>query len=210
MALTLYCGNKRFSSWSLRPYTALVHAGAEFTVKMIKLRQQDSKATISAVSPSGRVPVLYDDDLVVFDSLAICEYVAELYPLANLWPDDRATRARARAVAAEMHSGFAALRNAMSMDLAADLHGQGRTPECLADIERIQEVWSTTIATSGGPFLFGTFTIADAMYAPVVTRFKTYGVELSSVNQAYCNAVLALPAMKQWYADALQEGPLEP
>lgn len=210
MALTLYCGTKRFSSWSLRPYTALVHAGADFTVKMVKLRQQDSRATISAVSPSGRVPVLYDGDLIVYDSLAICEYTAELFPLANLWPDDRADRARARSIAAEMHSGFVALRNAMSMDLAADLPGQGRTPECLADIERISEVWSTCLAASGGPFLFGTFTIADAMHAPVVTRFKTYGVELPADLQTYCETVLALPAMKQWYADALQDSPLEP
>ncbi|HEY0250852.1 MAG TPA: glutathione S-transferase family protein [Kofleriaceae bacterium] len=205
MALTLYIGNKRFSSWSLRPYVALVHAGAEFETKIIQLRREESRARISAVSPSGRVPVLYDDDLVVFDSLAICEYVAELYPAAGLWPDDRATRARARSVAAEMHSGFPALRNEMSMDLAADLPHRGRTSESLADIVRVQEVWSTTLATSGGPYLFGAFTIADAMYAPVVTRFKTYGVELSPINQRYCDKMLAMPAMKQWYADAVTE-----
>jgi len=142
---------------------------------------------------------------VIFDSLAICEYVAELYPTAGLWPEERAARARVRSIASEMHSGFAALRKHMPMDLGADRSGQGRTPESLADIERIEEVWSTALATSGGPFLFGTFTIADAMYAPVVTRFQTFAVELAPVNQAYVETVLALPAMRAWYADAAAE-----
>ncbi|MEO8844493.1 MAG: glutathione S-transferase family protein [Kofleriaceae bacterium] len=205
MTLTLYVGSKRYSSWSLRPYVALVHAGAEFETKVIRLDQQDTKSAIGAVSPSSRVPVLYDDDLVVFDSLAICEYVAELYPTAGLWPDDRAARARARAIAAEMHSGFTGVRSQMPMELVLDRTGEGRTPESLADIARIQEVWRTALAASGGPFLFGTFTIADAMYAPVTTRFRTYGVELTPENQAYADAVQALPAMKRWYADAALE-----
>ncbi len=205
MALTLYVGSKRYSSWSLRPYLALVHAGAELTTKTILLDQKDSKANIAAISPSGRVPVLHDGDQVIFDSLAICEYVAELYPTAGLWPEERAARARVRSIASEMHSGFAALRKHMPMDLGADRSGQGRTPESLADIERIEEVWSTALATSGGPFLFGTFTIADAMYAPVVTRFQTFAVELAPVNQAYVETVLALPAMRAWYADAAAE-----
>jgi glutathione S-transferase len=205
MTLTLYVGSKRYSSWSLRPYLALVHAGAEFDTKVIVLDQKDSKAAISAVSPSSRVPVLYDDDLVIFDSLAICEYIAELYPTAGLWPDDRAARARARAIAAEMHSGFTGVRSQMPMELVLDRTGEGRTPESLADIERIQEVWRTALAASGGPFLFGTFTIADAMYAPVTTRFRTYGVELAPGNQAYVDTIQALPAMKLWYADARLE-----
>jgi len=205
MALTLYVGSKRYSSWSLRPYVALVHAGAELTTKTILLDRKETKAKIAAISPSARVPVLYDGDLAIFDSLAICEYVAELFPTAGLWPDERAARARARSIAAEMHSGFSALRTHMSMELGADRRGQGRTPESLADIERIQAVWSTALAASGGPFLFGTFTIADAMYAPVVTRFQTFAVELSAVNQAYVDAVLALPAMRAWYADAATE-----
>jgi glutathione S-transferase len=205
MTLTLYVGSKRYSSWSLRPYVALVHAGAEFETKVIKLDQKDTKAAIGAVSPSSRVPVLYDDDLVIFDSLAICEYIAELYPTAGLWPDDRGARARARAIAAEMHSGFTGVRSQMPMELVLDRTGEGRTAESLADIERIQEVWRTALAASGGPFLFGTFTIADAMYAPVTTRFRTYGVELASENQAYVDTVHALPAMKLWYADAALE-----
>ncbi|MEO8552890.1 MAG: glutathione S-transferase family protein [Kofleriaceae bacterium] len=205
MALTLYVGSKRLSSWSLRPYLALTHAGAEFKTEVILLDQKDSKAKILAVSPSGRVPVLHDRDIVIFDSLAICEYVAELYPTAGLWPDDRAVRARARAVAAEMHAGFPAVRQNMPMELVEDRSGQGRTSEVAADIARIQDVWETSLAASGGPFLFGPFSIADAMYAPVVTRFKTYGVELSAVSQAYADAVLALPAMRAWYADAALE-----
>ena len=210
MTLTLYVGSKRYSSWSLRPYVALVHAGAEFETKVIRLDQPDTKAAISAVSPSSRVPVLHDRDLAIFDSLAICEYVAELYPASGLWPDDRGMRARARAVAAEMHSGFAALRRGMPMDLVGDHTGEGRSPEALVDIERIQDVWSTSLATNGGPFLFGPFTIADAMYAPVVTRFRTYGVELAPVNRAYVETMLALPAMKLWYADAALEPPSRP
>lgn len=205
MALTLFVGSKRYSSWSLRPYLALAHAGAELTTKKILLDQDATRANIAAVSPSARVPVLHDGDQVIFDSLAICEYVAELYPAAGLWPDERAARARARSIAAEMHAGFAALRTHMPMDLGADRAGQGRTPESLADIERIQDVWVTALAASGGPFLYGTFTIADAMYAPVVTRFETYAVELAPVNQAYAAAVLALPAMRAWYADAATE-----
>ncbi len=205
MTLTLYVGSKRYSSWSLRPYVAMVQAGADFETKVIRLDQPDTKAAISAVSPSSRVPVLHDRDLVIFDSLAICEYVAELYPTCGLWPDDRGMRARARAVASEMHSGFAGLRSAMPMELVRDHTGESRTPEALVDIERIQDVWSATLAASGGPFLFGTFTIADAMYAPVVTRFRTYGVELAPVNQAYVETMLALPAMKLWYAAAALE-----
>lgn len=205
MALTLYVGSKRLSSWSLRPYLALAHAGADFETKVVLLDQKETKAQILAVSSSGKVPVLHDGDLGIYDSLAICEYVAELYPTAGLWPDERSVRARARAVAAEMHSGFQALRQNMPMELVEDRTGQGRTSESLADIARIQDIWETSLAANGGPFLFGPFSIADAMYAPVVTRFKTYGVELSAANQKYADKILALPAMKVWYADAQLE-----
>jgi glutathione S-transferase len=205
MALTLHVGSKRYSSWSLRAYLALAHAGADFTTKTILLDQQDTRASIAAVGPSARVPVLHDGDQVIFDSLAICEYVAELYPSARLWPDERGARARARSVSAEMHAGFAALRTNMSMDVGADRAGQGRTTESLADIARIQALWSAALSASGGPFLFGTFTIADAMYAPVVSRFETFAVELAPANQAYVATMLALPAMRAWYADAATE-----
>jgi glutathione S-transferase len=205
MALTLYVGNKRYSSWSLRPYLALAHAGASFTTELILLDQADTKAKIVAINPAGKVPALHDGDLVVGESLAICEYVAELFPAAGLWPDDRADRARARAVATEMHGGFAALRREMAMDLGTKKPGAGRTTESLADIARVTQIWRDQLAASGGPFLFGTFTIADAMYAPVVTRFDTYEVELDDTCAAYVRTVLALPAMRAWARDAAEE-----
>ncbi|HEY1551065.1 MAG TPA: glutathione S-transferase, partial [Kofleriaceae bacterium] len=151
MSLTLYVGNKRYSSWSLRPYLALAHAGASFTTELILLDQPDTKAKIVSINPAGKVPALHDGDLVIGESLAICEYVAELYPTAGLWPDDRAERARARAVATEMHGGFAALRREMSMDLGAKKPGAGRSPESLADIARVTQLWRDQLAVSGGP-----------------------------------------------------------
>lgn len=205
MTLELVVGSKRYSSWSLRPYLALAHAGADFTTKTILLDRSDSKAQLLAASPSGKVPVLRDGALVFGESLAICEYAAELYPAAGLWPDDRATRARARAVATEMHAGFAALRREMPMDLCAHKPGVGRTPDSLADIARVVAVWREAIEASGGPFLFGTFTIADAMFAPVTTRFTTYAVELDDVCTAYVRATAELPAMRAWRADAERE-----
>jgi glutathione S-transferase len=203
--LKLYVGNKRISSWSLRPYLALAQAGADFTTETILLDQPDTKAKIRAVNPAGKVPVLHDGDLVIGESLAICEYVAELYPAAGLWPDDRAERARARAIATEMHGGFAALRREMSMDIGAKKPGVGRTTESLADIARVTQLWRDQLAASGGPFLFGAFTIADAMFAPVVTRFETYEVELDDACAAYARTVLALPAMRAWARDAADE-----
>lgn len=205
MALTLYVGSKRYSSWSLRPYLALAHTGAAFDCKTILLDQQDTKSNIAKVNPAGRVPVLHDGELVVWDSLAICEYVSELYPDAKLWPSDRATRAKARAVSAEMHSGFAALRRDMPMDILSKKPGVGHTAEALADAKRVHAIWHEALAASGGPFLFGAFSIADAMFAPVTTRFVTYGVELDGPCRAYVDAVYALPGMKAWFADAERE-----
>jgi len=210
MALTLFVGSKRLSSWSLRPYLALAHAGADFKTEVILLDQAETKSNIRAVNPAGRVPVLHDGDLVIHDSLAICEYVAELYPTAGLWPDDRKQRGLARAYAAEMHSGFQALRQQMPMELVTRKPGQGRTPESLADIARVQEIWTTALAASGGPFLFGTFTIADAMFAPVATRFETYAVELEPACRAYSAALHALPAMRKWHEDAALEPQTRP
>ena len=205
MSLTLYVGNKRYSSWSLRPYLALAHSGLPHETQLILLDRPTTKAEIVAVSPAGRVPVLVHDGLSIWDSLAICEYLHELAPAAELWPSDRAQRARARSISAEMHSGFTALRSSMSMDLCADKAGQGHTPEALADARRICELWREALAASGGPFLFGSFTIADAMYAPVTTRFTTYGVELDAPCRAYVEAVAALPAMQAWKRDAATE-----
>lgn len=211
-ALTLIIGNKAYSSWSLRPWLALKQTGQPFEETVIPLRQPDTRARIGAVSPSGTVPVLIDRgaggaDVVVWDSLAVCEYVAERFPAARLWPDEAHARAVARSVAAEMHAGFAPLRTHMSMNLKERLPGTGRTPEVEANIARITALWTDARARfgGGGDFLFGRFSIADAMFAPVVTRFDTYGVDLPPVARAYADAVLALPAMREWTAAARAE-----
>jgi len=210
MALTLYVGSKRYSSWSLRPYLALAQTGAAFETTTILLDQPDTKAQIATVTPAGRVPVLHHDGLVIWDSLAICEYVAELDPAANLWPADRAQRAIARAVSAEMHAGFPALRRDMPMDLIANKAGQGHTAEALADARRVMAIWRDQLAVSKGPFLFGAFTIADAMFAPVTTRFTTYGVDLDETCRVYVDAVQALPAFVAWKRDAAAEPATRP
>ncbi|WP_042689531.1 glutathione S-transferase family protein [Azospirillum sp. B506] len=207
--LILVMGNKAYSSWSLRPWLALKQAGLPFAETLIPLRQPDTAARIAEHSPSGRVPCLVHDGLAIWDSLAICEYVAELAPDARLWPADRAARAVARSVAAEMHSGFVSLRTTMSMDLKRDRKGEGMTAATAADIARIEALWADARARfgvpAGGPFLFGAFTVADAMFAPVVTRLETYGVAVSPVSRAYMDAVLALPAMRDWIAAAKDE-----
>jgi glutathione S-transferase len=205
VSLVLYVGSKRYSSWSMRPYLALAHTGLAFEARTILLDHDDTKASIAKVTPAGKVPVLHHDGLVIWDSLAICEYAAELAPAARLWPADRGERAHARSLAAEMHAGFAPLRRDMPMDLGANKPGVGHTPQALADAHRIMTIWRDRLAASGGPFLFGTFTIADAMFAPVTTRFTTYGVELDAACRGYVDAIAGLPPMQQWLADAARE-----
>ena len=205
MTLTLYVGSKRYSSWSLRPYLALAHTGTAFETVTILLDRDDSKANIAQVNPAGRVPVLHHDGHAIWDSLAICEYMSELVPAARLWPADAADRAHARSISAEMHSGFAALRRDMPMDVCATKPGVGHTADALADAARVMAIWREQLAASNGPFLFGAFTIADAMFAPVATRFTTYGVELDAPCRAYVDAIFALPAMRRWVADAERE-----
>jgi glutathione S-transferase len=207
MTLTLYVGNKRYSSWSLRPYVALAHTGLPHDVTTILLGRDTTRAEIARVTPAGKLPVLHHDGVVVWDSLAICEYLNELAPTAQLWPADRAERARARAISAEMHAGFPALRSDMTMDIGATKPGQGHTPEALADARRVLAIWGEALAASGGPFLFGRFSIADAMFAPVTTRFTTYGVELDASSRAYVDAVAALPAMVAWRTGAAPPQP---
>jgi glutathione S-transferase len=203
--LHLYVGSKRYSSWSLCPYLALAHTGAPFECTTIILDRDTSKGEIARVTPAGKVPVLHHDGQVIWDSLAICEYLHELYPDASLWPVDRAQRARARVISAEMHSSFAAMRKHMSMDIGAT-HPTPTDPAALDDARRVQAIWREQLAASGGPFLFGTrFTIADAMFAPVTTRFVTYGVDMDAPCRAYVDAIAKLPAMKQWVADAAAE-----
>ncbi len=202
--MKLVIGNKNYSSWSLRPWLALRVAEIAFEEILIPLYQADSKARQLAFSPAGKVPILVDGAVTIWDSLAILEYVAEQYPDRGLWPRAIAARAHARSVSAEMHAGFAALRTAMPMNCRATLAGKGHTPEALADIARIAAIWGDCRARYGndGPFLFGAFSNADAFYAPVVTRFLTYGVALPDVCRDYVNAVRALPAMREWYAAA--------
>ncbi len=195
--MLLVIGNWNYSSWSLRPWIALRSFGFAFDVKRIPLYGPGSKEEILKHSPAGKVPVLIDGATVVWDSLAILEYLAEKNPA--LWPAEPAQRAKARSLAAEMHSGFPNLRQHMSMNVRKRYPGKGRTPEALADVERIQAIWSA----AQGPFLFGAFSAVDAMYAPVVLRFRTYQVQVS--NKAYYEAMLALPAMQEWIAAAERE-----
>ncbi len=208
MSLKLVIGNKNYSSWSLRGWLALAQAGLEFEEIRIPLSRPESKEQILRYSPSGKVPCLIDDGLTIFDSLAICEYINEQYAAGRLWPRDPGTRARARAVAAEMHSGFAPLRTHMSMDIRARYPERGaaaqQRDDVAADIARIKEVWTECLA-AGGPLLFGEFSIADAFYAPVVTRFATYGVALPGPLAAYSDRVIALPSMQRWIAAARTE-----
>ena len=194
--MVLVIGNKNYSSWSLRPWLALKQLGIAFDEVRIPLYGPGAKDRILQRSPAGKVPILEDGNTVVWDSLAILEYLAEQHP--RLWPRGKEERARARAISAEMHSGFPNVRNHMSMNVRKRYPGKGRTPEVMAEIERIRAIWSE----ARGPFLFGDFTAADAMYAPVVLRFRTYDVE---VNRNYMDAVLALPAMKEWIEAAERE-----
>lgn len=205
--MKIYLGDKNLSSWSLRAWLALAHTGAPFEEVMIPLDRPDTAARIKAVSPSGRVPALADGDVLVWDSLAIGEYLAERFPAAKLWPDDPAARAAARAMCAEMHAGFAALRTNMPMDLRAASPGEGRAPGVAEDVARILELWRTARARfgAGGPFLFGRFSLADCFFAPVVTRFRTYAVEVDEAGRAYLEAVEAWPAMRAWRAAAEAE-----
>lgn len=206
-SLTLVIGNKNYSSWSLRPWLLLRQAAIPFEEVRIPLYQAGSEIELAKWSPSGKVPALHDGAIRVWDSLAICEYLNERFPDRQLWPVDGAARAVARSVSAEMHAGFGALREHMSMNIRARRPGQGRTPECLADVGRILTIWTDCRAQfgQGGDFLFGRFGIADAMYAPVVLRFQTYGVALEGAARTYANAVLALPALQEWMVDGVAE-----
>ena len=207
MDLALVIGNKNYSSWSLRAWLALKQADIPFREIRISLYTDISRAEIKKYSPSGKVPALLDDGVTVWESLAIGEYLADKFPDRQLWPTDPAARALARAVSCEMHAGFSALRSHMSMNCRKLLPGKGRTPEVLKDIERISALWNDCRARfgRGGDFLFGKFSYADAMYAPVALRFVTYAVELDAVSTAYVNTVTTMPAIRQWLADARAE-----
>jgi len=205
--MTLVIGNRNYSSWSLRPWLAMRVGGLDFAELVIPLDRPDTGARIAEHGPAGRVPVLHHGSVTVWESLAICEYVAEITPGAGLWPDDPAARAVARAVSAEMHAGFGALRAALPMNVRARRPGVPVAAAVRTDIERIGRLWRDCRDRfgAGGDYLFGRFSIADAMFAPVASRFRTYDVSLGSVERAYCDAVHALPAMAEWAAAAAAE-----
>ncbi len=214
MALTLYIGNKNYSTWSMRPWVLLTQAGIEFSEVMLRFDsfQPGSafKQSVEKVSALGKVPVLADGDLVIWDTLAIAEYVAEQFPEKNLWPKDRAARARARSLCAEMHSGFSALRNHCPMNIEASLPEIGRIvwrdqAGVRADVARIHTVWGDALKAHGGPMLFGEFSVADAYFAPVVSRLITYDLPVEPEVRAYMDRVMALPSVQAWVKDALEE-----
>ena len=206
--MKLLIGDKNYSSWSMRPWLLLKHFGIPFEEVLIHLNEPGTTAAILALAPKGpgKVPCLIDDDgQVTWDSLAIAETLAERFPQHALWPRDPAARSRARSVSAEMHSGFGELRSNMWMNIRASFPGKNATPGALADIARIDALWRDCLDAHGGPFLFGEFGIADAMYAPVVMRFNTWQPALSETASAYVQRMNALPAVKTWIDDALRE-----
>ncbi len=209
---TLVIANKNYSSWSLRAWLALRAAGIAFEEKRLNLDTPEFAPQLKGLTPAGKVPCLIDEGFSVWDSLAICEYAAERHPEAGLWPTDPRARARARSLAAQMHSGFGDLRRLMPMNIEAHLPGIDLT-EARQDIAQVLALWRDTRAEFGqggpfpaGPFLFGKFSIADAFYAPVVSRFTTYCVAADGAARDYMDAVLALPAMQDWMREARAEG----
>ncbi|WP_127804222.1 glutathione S-transferase family protein [Hydrogenophaga sp. NH-16] len=214
MALQLYIGNKNYSSWSMRPWVLLTGAGIPFEEKMVRFDSFDAqsafKSVVAAINPVGKVPVLVDDGFAVWDTLAIAEYLAERFPDKQLWPADARARARARSVCAEMHSGFTALRSHCSMNIEASLPEVGRIlwrdqAGVRADIARLEAMWTGLLAEHGGPMLFGEFGIADAYFAPVCSRIRTYALPVSPTVAAYVDRVHQLPAVQAWVQQALAE-----
>lgn len=207
MALTLVIGTKKWSSWSLRPWIALKEARIPFKEIVIPLRQPDTKALILEYSPAGKVPVLIDGRETVWELLVIIDYLAARHPEAKLWPEDNAALAFARSIAAEMHAGFPDLRRELSMDVTLSVPTPELSPAAQADVARVQAIWreARTRFGAGGSFLFGRFGAADAMFAPVATRFRTYQVELDPICRTYMQTVLSLSSMIEWYKAAAED-----
>ena len=211
--LQLYIGNKNYSSWSLRPWLLMKQAGIPFEEKLLRLGWEDDspfKKTLLAIAPSGRVPLLVDDGFAIWDSLAIAEFLAERFAEKPLWPADARARARARSICAEMHSGFGDLRSTFGMNIEASLPEVGErmlreNVGAARDLKRIDAMWSEALAASGGPFLFGSYSVADAYFAPVCTRIRTYALPLGAAAGAYAQRILALPAFRKWETAALAE-----
>jgi glutathione S-transferase len=208
MTLKLIIGNKNYSSWSMRPWIGLKAAGIAFDEEVIPLYvDANSKARILSHSPSGKVPILIDGEVRVWESLAILEYAAEKFPASGLWPSDPGARAHARAISTEMHAGFAPLRYECGMNMWRPPGARKLSDDAKGNIARIQALWADTRARygAGGPFLFGRFSAADAMYAPVVARFETYAIDVGAPVRAYMRAMIALPAWQEWRRAALAE-----
>jgi glutathione S-transferase len=212
--LKLYIGNKNYSSWSMRPWVLLTQAGIPFEEVMVRFDSFDAdstfKKTLQDATPTGKVPLLVDGGLAVWDTLAIAEYVAEQYPDKHLWPADKAARARARSICAEMHSGFTALRGNCPMNIEASLADTGALiwrdkPAVRADVQRLVDMWSALLQEHGGPLLFGAFTVADAYFAPVCMRLKTYALPVPHAIAAYVERVRMLPGVQAWTQQALAE-----
>jgi glutathione S-transferase len=206
MSLTLVIGNKNYSSWSLRPWLALSHHNIPFEEVLIPIGTPETAAAIRRYSPAAKVPVLIDDGAVVWETIAILFHIAERFPAARLWPEDKKARAHAFAIASEMHGGFAALRQQCPMNIKRRKQ-RDLSPDAAADIRRISEMWRDTRARfgQGGEFLLGAFSAADCMYAPVATRIRSYEIDVDPVSAAYVEAIYALPAFKRWQEGALQE-----
>lgn len=207
--MKLLIGNKCYSSWSLRAWLLMRATGIAFTEQLVLLDEPGFKEAIFAAAPGsgGTVPTLVDDEIAVWETLAICEYLHDTYPQAGIWPRDKAARAQARAVSSEMHAGFMALRSACPMNLGKRFATRDRGPGVARDVERLTRLWRQARERfgAGGPFLYGAFSAADAMFAPVVTRLDTYGIAVDPVSRDYMQAVLALPAYREWLAAALAE-----
>jgi len=207
MPFKLVVGNKAYSSWSLRPWILLAHFHIPFEEVVVPMYQPDSRKKLLKYSPTGLVPALIDGEIVVWESLAIVEYVAEAFPKKAIWPRDKAARAHARAISAEIHAGFAALRAHCPTNFIRVPKRREPTPQVETDVARIEKIWSGARKAFGaeGPFLFGDFSAADAMYAPVVNRFHVYEIPVGRVAKAYMKAMLATPAYQAWLADAAKE-----
>ena len=211
--MQLYIGNKNYSSWSLRPWLLMKQAGIGFEEKRLRLSWEDDspfKKTLLTIAPSGRVPLLVDDGYAVWDSLAIAEYLAERFADKQLWPSDAKARARARSICAEMHSGFAEMRNTFGMNIEASFPEVGERmlrekPGAARDLKRIDAMWNEALQASGGPFLFGDFSVADAYFAPVCTRIRTFALPVGALASGYVRHILALPAFLEWEKAALAE-----
>lgn len=203
--MKLIFGNKNYSSWSLRAWLVLAHFDIPFEEEMVLLSGDGFRDVIRKKSPSGKVPVLIDGDVVVPETIAIIEYLNDKYPAKGIWPSNRVERAKARSAAAEMHAGFSALRTYAPMNLRASHPGKVDVDLVAADLKRLDRLWGDLLSNSDGPYLFGKFTGADAMFAPVATRIRTYQLPVSDVAQDYVEAIYELPAFQRWLADALKE-----